>query len=68
MQKHSSVEEPKVTLKIIHALRTQAAHSLDPTANDTELLQNASAWFRQQVGAELPTTDEQWAKCHEKNS
>ena len=65
MQKHSSVEEPKITLKIIHALRTQAAHSLDPNGNDIELIQNASAWFRQQIGAELPTTDEQWAKCHE---
>jgi hypothetical protein len=60
------VEQPQVALKIIHALRTQVAHSLDPTGKDFDLLEDAAAWFRQQIGKDMPTNDVQWAKCHDK--
>jgi len=63
LQKYS-IGEPKETLSIIHALRTQIAHSLDPTGNDLDLLENASAWFRRHTGQDLPTTDAQWVWCH----
>ncbi len=64
LQKRSATD-PQVTLKIVHALRTQVAHSLDASGKDNGLIETASAWFRQQIGENIPRTDVHWTKCHD---
>jgi hypothetical protein len=51
------------TLKIIHALRTQAAHSLEPNPDDDRLLQSARSWFRQHTRHDFPENEDQWRMC-----
>jgi hypothetical protein len=46
-------------------MRTLTAHSLDPSGKDNVLIENASAWFRQQIGHKFPANETQWSKCHD---
>src|ERR1039458_7443181 len=50
-------------LKIIQALRTHAAHSLEQNASDGLLLLTARSWFRPHTHADLPADGKQWAAC-----
>lgn len=51
------------TLKIIQALRTQAAHSLEQNASDGQLLLTARSWFRLHTRADFPADEENWGRC-----
>ena len=55
---------PQIALKVFHALRTIAAHSLGATNSDTGILATANSWFRQHTKHDIPITEAQWAECH----
>jgi hypothetical protein len=50
-------------IKTIHALRTQAAHSLDQTASDEQLQFTARSWFRQHTANDFPENENHWGTC-----
>ncbi|MDR3561451.1 MAG: hypothetical protein P4N59_08445 [Negativicutes bacterium] len=56
--------DPQIALKVLHALRTIAAHSLGETDSDTGILATANVWFRQHTRQTIPMTEAQWAECH----
>jgi hypothetical protein len=55
--------DPAAALKIIHALRTQAAHSLEQSADDDRLRFTARSWFRQHTALDFPAADAHWSRC-----
>jgi hypothetical protein len=55
--------DAEVAMRFIHALRTQAAHSLDQTSHGGDLEAIARAWFREHAKANYPNSDSDWLAC-----
>jgi hypothetical protein len=47
-------------LKIIHALRTQAAHSVEQNSNDGDIFFITRSWFRQYANTDFPVEEKHW--------
>ena len=55
--------DPNASLKFIHALRTQIAHSLDASSHSSTIEATARSWFRQHTRADFPTSEDEWGRC-----
>lgn len=55
--------DAEASMKTIHALRTQAAHSLEDGPHDRGLRLIAKYWFRKQTQQDFPTSEEDWRTC-----
>jgi hypothetical protein len=55
--------DPSATLQIIHALRTQVAHSLDQSSHSQGLEAITRSWFRQHAKADVPPDENGWNLC-----
>jgi hypothetical protein len=55
--------DPIAILQILHALRTQVAHSLYQSSHSGSLQAVSRSWFRQHTRADLPSDDKTWNVC-----
>jgi len=55
--------DPSGSLEILHALRTEAAHSIHGSSNTQTIEAITRSWFRQHTKSDFPTNDAAWATC-----